>query len=118
MQGLLMGVLTFFLIGLFHPLVIYGEYYWGRRILWAFLTAGLITTAIVLFVSMPLLLNILLGVLACCCFWSIIEVRDQETRVLKGWYPENPKRHDYYVQKRQEQGYPPLPETPTGSPQA
>ncbi len=30
-SGILIGVLTFFLIGLFHPIVIYAEYYFGSR---------------------------------------------------------------------------------------
>lgn len=24
------------------------------------------------------------------------EIQQQEHRVIKGWFPENPKRHDYY----------------------
>jgi hypothetical protein len=28
----------------------------------------------------------------------------QEKRVLKGWFPENPKRHAYYAQKRAQLG--------------
>ena len=34
--GLLIGLATFVIIGLFHPLVIKGEYYFGPRIKWAF----------------------------------------------------------------------------------
>ena len=34
--GLIIGVATFFIIGLFHPLVIKGEYYFGTRIWWVF----------------------------------------------------------------------------------
>ena len=26
----------------------------------------------------------------------------QEKRVLKGWFPENPKRHNYYEKNRRE----------------
>lgn len=29
-------------------------------------------------------------------FWGIGEVFSQEKRVVKGWFPENPKRHEYY----------------------
>lgn len=31
MEGILIGVVTFFLIGIFHPLVIKGEYYFGKK---------------------------------------------------------------------------------------
>ena len=34
-------------------------------------------------------------------FWAIVELFEQENRVLKGWFPENPDRHDYYEMKRQ-----------------
>lgn len=29
--GLIVGLVTFLVIGLFHPLVIKAEYYWGRK---------------------------------------------------------------------------------------
>ena len=35
--GLTIGVCTFLVIGLFHPLVIKGEYYFGTRFWWGFL---------------------------------------------------------------------------------
>ena len=40
--------------------------------------------------------------LAFCCFWGIHEMFLQEKRVLRGWFPENPRRHDYYVARRKE----------------
>ena len=38
----------------------------------------------------------ILGGFAFSCFWGILEMHQQEQRVVKGWFPENPKRHDYY----------------------
>lgn len=49
--GLAIGIITFLIIGLFHPLVIKGEYYFGRKIRWAFLIAGVIATVATLCVS-------------------------------------------------------------------
>ena len=40
-----------------------------------------------------------MGGFAFSCFWSIHEMFQQERRVLRGWFPENPKRHDYYEAK-------------------
>ena len=37
--GILIGLATFLIIGLFHPLVIKGEYYFGTRCWWAFLVS-------------------------------------------------------------------------------
>lgn len=38
MEGILIGIATFILIGLFHPIVIKAEYYYGTRVnIWFFL---------------------------------------------------------------------------------
>ena len=42
----------------------------------------------------------ILGGFAFSCFWGILEMHQQEQRVVKGWFPENPKRHDYYKSLR------------------
>ena len=39
--GLFIGVCTFLIIGLFHPVVVKAEYYWGTRCWWVFLLLGL-----------------------------------------------------------------------------
>ena len=44
----------------------------------------------------------ILGAFAFSCFWGIHEVLAQEMRVLRGWFPENPARHDYYERRREE----------------
>ena len=31
MEGIIIGISTFLIIGLFHPVVIKAEYYWGTR---------------------------------------------------------------------------------------
>ena len=67
-MGIVIGVSTFLIIGLFHPIVIKSEYYFGKRCWWVFL------------------------VTAFSCFWSILELYEQEKRVDKGWFPRNPKR--------------------------
>ena len=41
---------------------------------------------------------------AFCCLWGIHEMFLQEKRVLRGWFPENPKRHAYYEARRKELG--------------
>ena len=90
-EGLLIGVCTFLIIGLFHPLVIKGEYYFGRKINIFFLLLGIVTAVCALLMS-NLFWSSLLAVLSFSSFWSIKEVYDQEKRVAKGWFPANPKR--------------------------
>lgn len=90
-SGMLIGVATFLVIGLFHPLVIKAEYYIGVKSWWLFLFAGIAASAGSLFVE-NLMLSILLGVVAFSSFWSIGEVFAQKKRVEKGWFPANPCR--------------------------
>lgn len=90
-SGLLIGLATFIIIGLFHPLVIKGEYYFGEKIKWAFLVAGILFLVPTLLAD-SVVVSELLGVTAFSCFWSIKEVKEQTERVRKGWFPANPKR--------------------------
>lgn len=90
-MGILIGVSTFLIIGLFHPLVIKAEYYIGVKSWWLFLLLGIVTGVVSLLVH-NLIISILLGVVAFSSFWSIGEVFAQKKRVEKGWFPKNPKR--------------------------
>lgn len=90
LEGILIGLMTFLIIGLFHPLVIKGEYYMGQKCNWLFMVGGIVTFTLSLFTSGTL--SILFGVTSFSCFWSILEVREQRERVRKGWFPANPRR--------------------------
>ncbi len=94
--GIIIGFITFIVIGLFHPLVIKGEYYFGTRCWWAFLVLGIICGAISLY-SVHTIISIVTGVISFSSFWSILEVFEQRKRVLKGWFPMNPKRKNDYI---------------------
>ena len=76
-EGLIIGAFTFLIIGLFHPIVIKTEYYFGVKPWWIFLLGGLAALAAAMLVE---------------AFWSIKELFEQRQRVLKGWFPKNPKR--------------------------
>lgn len=90
-EGLGIGVCTFLIIGLFHPLVIKGEYYFGLKVNYAFAVLGIITAILALFAE-SVFVSALLAVVAFSSFWSIWEVYEQKERVRKGWFPANPKR--------------------------
>lgn len=90
-MGIIIGVATFLVIGLFHPLVIKAEYYIGVRSWWLFLLAGIAAAVASLLVG-NLFVSIILGVVAFSSFWSIGEVFAQKKRVEKGWFPANPNR--------------------------
>ena len=88
-SGIVIGIATFLIIGLFHPLVIKAEYYIGVKSWWLFLLLGIASVVASLLVA-NLTLSILLGVVAFSSFWSILEVFEQRERVRKGWFPEGP----------------------------
>ena len=92
LTGLTVGIFTFLIIGLFHPLVIKAEYWFGTRSWWMFLVLGIAAAALSVCVE-GLVLSILFGVVAFSSFWSILEVFQQRERVRKGWFPENPRRN-------------------------
>ena len=87
--GIITGLATFLIIGIFHPIVIKAEYYLGTKCWWIFLLTGIIFGAISLMVS-NLILSTILGVTAFSSFWSILELIHQKERVRKGWFPEGP----------------------------
>ena len=91
-QGIVIGLVCFLTIGLFHPLVIKGEYYFGVKIWRAFLLGGLVATALSLFVA-NIVLSAVLGVVGFSCFWGIREVFQQRKRVERGWFPAGPSHH-------------------------
>lgn len=89
--GLVIGISTFLIIGLFHPVVVKVEYYWGTRFWWVFLALGILGTIGSLLTN-SVLLAALLGVFSFSSFWTIKEIFEQEERVRKGWFPRNPNR--------------------------
>lgn len=91
LSGLVIGICTFLIIGLFHPVVVKAEYYWGTKCWWIFLVLGIAGIAATLWVD-NLLISSLLGVFSFSSFWTIKEIFEQEERVKKGWFPKNPKR--------------------------
>ena len=93
--GLIIAVSTFLIIGLFHPIVIKVEYYFGTRLWWIFLISGLLLILGAMFVA-NVIASALLGVCGASCLWSIGEIFEQKQRVTKGWFPMNPKRKKDY----------------------
>lgn len=98
-SGIIVGAATFLIIGFCHPLVIKAEYHWGKKSWWLFLLGGIVLAVISLLMRDDLPATVA-GAGAFSFFWGIGEVFAQEKRVVKGWFPENPKRHEYYESLR------------------
>jgi uncharacterized membrane protein YuzA (DUF378 family) len=86
-QGVTIGLISFLIIGIFHPIVIKAEYYFSKKIWPVFLIVGIVF----IFLSMSIntqTLSAILGITGFTCLWSIHEIFEQEKRVQKGWYPK------------------------------
>ena len=89
--GPLIGLATFAVIGIFHPIVIKTEYYTGTRYWWVFLIMGIACIASALFVE-NVIVSSILGVFGASFLWSIGELFEQKERVRKGWFPKRPEK--------------------------
>lgn len=92
-DGILIGVGSFLIIGLLHPVVIKAEYYFGTGVWPLFLVIGLLCVGISAFIT-ELVASALSAVLGFSLLWSIRELFQQRERVRKGWFPRNPNRTD------------------------
>lgn len=89
--GILIAICTFLIIGVFHPIVIKTEYYFGTKPWWIFLITGIMAVVAALFVG-DIFLSSLLGVLGASLLWSIGELFEQRRRVEKRWFPKREKK--------------------------
>lgn len=91
LDGLWIGLCSFAIIGLLHPVVIQTEYHFGKRAWPVFLVAGLACCVGSLWIRGGVL-SALTAVLGFSLLWSIRELYEQEERVKKGWFPANPRK--------------------------
>ena len=94
-SGVVIAVITFLIIGLFHPIVVKTEYRWGTKPWWVFLIIGIAAIIAALLLE-NIILSSVLGILGASSLWSIKELFEQRTRVKKGWFPKNPNRENEY----------------------
>ena len=89
--GVVIAVITFMIIGVFHPIVIKAEYHMTEKCWPLFLAAGLVLIGGSV-LAPNTIVSCILGVTGCSCMWSIKELKEQKERVRKGWFPANPAR--------------------------
>lgn len=89
--GALIGLFVFIIVGLFHPIVIKVEYYFGSSCWPIFAYLGLISLVVSIFVN-EFNLSSIFGSLACGFAWSVIELFKQKERVENGRAKRNPNR--------------------------
>ena len=104
-QGILIGLLSFVIIGIFHPLVVKTEFYYGKRLWIIFLILGIVAVTASLLIE-SVFGSALSGLLGFTCIWTIKEMFEQEERVQKGWFPANPqKKGDIIIRREQTADY-------------
>jgi len=92
LTGIFTGFITFLIIGLFHPLVIKGEYYFGIRCWWVFAILGIVGLASAFYWHENFVASAACGVFGFSAFWGIGELFEQKKRVDKGWFPKREKK--------------------------
>ena len=96
--GIIIAVATFLTIGIWLPIVIKTEYYWGTRPWIVYLVIGVACIVGALFIESTLL-SAVVGVFGASALWGIGELFHQKKRVEKGWFPMNPNRKHEYMEK-------------------
>ena len=79
------------LTGIFHPVVVKCEYYFGAKVWPVFLVLGLASLGVSACTENAAVSSIA-GILGAILLWCIRELKEQEKRVMKGWFPRNAKR--------------------------
>ncbi|WFA10417.1 DUF4491 family protein [Tissierella sp. Yu-01] len=90
-MGVIIGIVAFLIIGIFHPIVIKCEYYFSDRVWPIFLVVGIFSVVASCWIK-DMLFSAILAIFGFTCLWSIIELKEQRERVKKGWFPKNPTR--------------------------
>lgn len=86
--GILIGLVTFLIIGLGFPLVIRGERYFGY-LWWPYMMGfGLLLILASLFLQNDWL-SVIVGVIGATFVWGSTELKEQAIRAELGWFPFN-----------------------------
>lgn len=90
-SGLLIGILTLFIIGLGFIWVIRGERYFGY-LWWPYIMGtGILLVIASLFISSNSI-SAILGIFGASLIWGSTEFKDQAVRAELGWYPFQEKK--------------------------
>jgi hypothetical protein len=92
LDGIIIGFASLMVIGLFHPLVIRGEYHFGIKIWPLFLVLGIGLCVASVFIKNTVAGGVC-GITGFCSFWSIHELFLQRKRVERGWFPRKDAGH-------------------------
>lgn len=90
-SGVIIGAISFLIIGIFHPIVIKCEYHFSEKV-WPVFGVGGILFCLLSLLADQIIISSALAIAGFSMLWSIKELKEQTRRVEKGWFPGNPKR--------------------------
>ncbi len=91
LTGLIIGMAAFLIIALGRYTTIAAEYHFGKGFWKGFLIIGIAALILSLYID-SFVLSSIFSILGFTYLWGIGEIIEQEKRVRRGWYPENPGR--------------------------
>ena len=87
-QGIILGAISFIIIGVWHPIVVKGEYYIGKNKCAIVFSIIGVTCCIASFLMHNDILSTAFALFGFSGFWGIKEVYEQAVCVEKGWFPK------------------------------
>lgn len=91
LSGLIIGAAAFLSIAFGRYATIKAEYHFSKKFWVVFLIAGVAMLGGALLIA-RFMVSAILGILGFTFLWGIGEIIEQEERVRKGWFPENPRK--------------------------
>jgi hypothetical protein len=98
-EAIIIGCSAFIVIGIFHPIVIWTEYYLSEKAWPLFLLLAALALYIASRNYFGITIDSIIAIVGFSSLWSIGELYSQKRRVEKGWFPKNPKRKAPYAEK-------------------
>lgn len=89
-EGIIFSAAALIIMGIYHPIVIKAEYYFSQRIWPLFGAVGIIFVAIS--VQLDGLASYTAAFFGAVNLWCIVELKQQQKRVARGWFPKNLNR--------------------------
>lgn len=89
-EGITFSAAALIIMGIYHPIVIKAEYYFSQRIWPLFAAIGII--CLVISLRLDGLASYTAAFFGAVNLWCIVELKQQEKRVERGWFPKNPNR--------------------------
>lgn len=103
--SVVLGMMALVIIGIWHPIVIAGEYYFGKKkCMVAFALIGVACIIAALRIE-NWVLSATVSLFGFSGLWGIVEVIEQEQRVARGWFKANEARLQKEKMQEQNQKY-------------